>query len=216
MKTQQRWPGESRFKGWFYLLPGLAIYLVFIFYPILSTIRNSFYKWNGFSGTREFIQLDNYARLLGDAQFVKALTNNFIFIIFYSIIPILKVADLVGGLEEHLPGRRLVVEGVDRLGETSVFVDAGLLGHALRTIFERVASTLVDEDELHVRLELASRRQYRGVEIEFRGGAASSAGSLKTGIEMAVAEKFLHMHGAELFEREAAVRSLVVFVPLYA
>jgi hypothetical protein len=67
-----------------------------------------------------------------------------------------------------------------------------------------------------VRLELASRRQYRGVEIEFRGGRASAAGPLKTGIEMAVAEKFLHMHGAELFEREAATRSLVVFLPLYA
>jgi hypothetical protein len=127
-----------------------------------------------------------------------------------------RVADLVEGLGEHLPGRRLVVEGVERLGETSVFVDAGLLEHALRTIFERVASTLVNEDELYVTLELASRRQYRGVEIEFRGGAGSVSGSLKCGIEMAVAEKFLHMHGAELFERETDVRSLVVFVPLYA
>jgi hypothetical protein len=96
-----------------------------------------------------------------------------------------RVADLVGGLGDHLPGRRLVVEGVDRLGETSVFVDAGLLGHAIRTIFERVASTLVDEDELRVRLELASRRQYRGVEI---GSRRSAARPLKTGIEMAVAE----------------------------
>jgi len=101
MKTQQRWPGESRFKGWYYLLPGLAIYLVFIFYPILSTIRNSFYKWNGFSGTREFIQLDNYTRLLGDSQFLKALSNNFIFIIFYSIIPI-----LIGLMLASLLGRK--------------------------------------------------------------------------------------------------------------
>jgi len=127
-----------------------------------------------------------------------------------------RVADLVDGLRQHLPGRRLVIEGIDRLGETSVFVDAGLLGHAIRTVFERVASTLVDEDELHVHLELASLRQYRGVEIEFRGGAASAGGSLKSGIEMAVAEKFLHMHGAELFERDTGRRSLVVFVPLYA
>jgi len=128
-----------------------------------------------------------------------------------------RVADLVDGLGQRLPGRRLVIEGIDRLGGTSVFVDAGLLGHAMRTVFERVASTLVDEDELHVHVELASRRQYRGVEIEFRSGAASVAGSLlKSGIEMAVAEKFLHMHGAELFERETDRRSLVVFVPLYA
>jgi len=89
MNHQQRWPGETRFKGWFYLLPGLVIYLVFIFVPILSTIRNSFYNWNGFSSTREFIQWDNYAALMNDPQFFKALGNNFIFIFFYSIVPIM-------------------------------------------------------------------------------------------------------------------------------
>ena len=99
MNHQQRWPGETRFKGWFYLLPGLVIYLVFIFVPILSTIRNSFYNWNGFSGTREFIQWDNYAALMNDPQFFKALGNNFIFIFFYSIVPImigLMLATLLG------------------------------------------------------------------------------------------------------------------------
>jgi len=99
MNHQQRWPGETRFKGWFYLLPGLVIYLVFIFVPILSTIRNSFYNWNGFSSTREFIQWDNYAALMNDPQFFKALGNNFIFIFFYSIVPImigLMLATLLG------------------------------------------------------------------------------------------------------------------------
>jgi len=99
MNHQQRWPGETRFKGWFYLLPGLVIYLVFIFVPILSTIRNSFYNWNGFSSTREFIQWDNYSALMNDPQFFKALGNNFIFIFFYSIVPImigLMLATLLG------------------------------------------------------------------------------------------------------------------------
>ena len=99
MNHQQRWPGETRFKGWLYLLPGLIIYLVFIFIPILATIRNSFYNWNGFSSTREFIQLDNYAALMNDPQFFKALVNNFIFIFFYSIVPImigLMLATLLG------------------------------------------------------------------------------------------------------------------------
>ena len=101
MNFQQRWPGESRFKGWFYLLPGLLVYVVFIFIPILETIRNSFYKWNGFSSAREFIQLGNYTKLFNDAQFLKALSNNFIFIIFYSLIPI-----LIGLLLATLLGRK--------------------------------------------------------------------------------------------------------------
>lgn len=105
MQIQRRWPGESRFHGWLYLLPGLLIYLVFVFIPILETIRNSFFKWDGFSTTREFIQLDNYVRLVSDAQFLKALTNNLVFIIFYSFIPILIglfLATLLG--RKPLPG----------------------------------------------------------------------------------------------------------------
>ncbi len=101
MNHQQRWPGESRFKGWLYLFPGLVIYLVFIFIPILSTIRNSFYNWNGFSAAREFIWLDNYTALLGDPQFFTALINNFIFIFFYSIIPI-----MIGLILATLLGRK--------------------------------------------------------------------------------------------------------------
>ena len=105
MNDPLRQPGESRFHGWLYLLPGMAIYLVFIFYPILETIRTSFYKWDGFSNNRTFIGLENYARLLVDGQFLKALLNNVTFIIFYSIIPILLglvLASLLG--RKPLPG----------------------------------------------------------------------------------------------------------------
>ena len=51
-----------------------------------------------------------------------------------------KVADIVDGLASRLPGRRLRFEGIDGFGETTVFADAGLLAHAVRTVFERAAS----------------------------------------------------------------------------
>ena len=101
LKVSHRWPGESRFHGWLYILPGLLIYLVFIFYPIVETLRTSFYRWDGFSSNRVFIQFNNYARLLGDAQFLRALLNNLTFIIFYSIIPI-----IIGLLLASLLGRK--------------------------------------------------------------------------------------------------------------
>jgi raffinose/stachyose/melibiose transport system permease protein len=105
LKVQHRWPGESRFHGWLYILPGLLIYLVFILYPIIETFRTSFYQWDGFSSNRAFVLFDNYIRLLSDQQFLKALLNNLTFIIFYSIIPIiigLLLASLLG--RKPLPG----------------------------------------------------------------------------------------------------------------
>lgn len=105
MNVQHRWPGESRFLGWLYILPGLLIYLVFIFYPILETIRTSFYKWDGFSSSRTFIGAENYVSLVADSNFLNALANNLIFVIFYCVIPIiigLALASLLG--RKPLPG----------------------------------------------------------------------------------------------------------------
>jgi len=113
MRIQRRWPGESRFVGWYYLLPGLIIYLVFVFYPILETIRTSLYRWDGFSSNRTFILFDNYIKLAEDPQFLKALLNNLTFIIFYSIIPILiglVLASLLG--RKPLPGLTLFRTGL--------------------------------------------------------------------------------------------------------
>ena len=127
-------------------------------------------------------------------------------------------AELIGSLESLLVGLRMRIEGdeIDQVGETVVMVDASLIAHALRTTFERAASTLLDEPELVIRVRLARRREYEGVEIEFVAGTASKdATKLMTGIEMAVAEKFFQMHGGELSEREGADRALVVFLPLY-
>jgi raffinose/stachyose/melibiose transport system permease protein len=89
MNQRARRPGESRFLGLLYLAPGLLVYLVFVLYPIVETFRTSFYRWDGFSANREFIGLQNYATLLGDSQFLPALSHNFMFILFYSLLPIL-------------------------------------------------------------------------------------------------------------------------------
>jgi len=90
------------------------------------------------------------------------------------------------------------------------------MGHAIRTVFETAAATLIDEDELVVRVSASERREYRGIEIEFESGRGVHAGkALAHGIELAVAEKFIQMHGGELFERGDAKRSLGLFLPIY-
>ncbi|MFK3960744.1 carbohydrate ABC transporter permease [Pseudalkalibacillus hwajinpoensis] len=55
--------------------PALIIYLVYVIYPILSTLGYSFYSWDG-TNDKTFIGLDNYIQLFNDAVFWTSLTNN--------------------------------------------------------------------------------------------------------------------------------------------
>lgn len=87
--ANHRYPGESKFKGWLYLLPAFLIYFIFTFIPILETFRSSFFDWNGYYADQTFVGFQNFINLFSDPLFLKAISNNLVFIIFYSIIPIL-------------------------------------------------------------------------------------------------------------------------------
>jgi len=128
-----------------------------------------------------------------------------------------RAGDLVASLRSRLVGRELRVEGEPDWAEQAVMADAGLIARALRTVVERVATTLIAESEMRVKVSRAHRREYEGLEIEFvAGGEGGEPVTLMKGIEMAVAEKFFQIHGGELFEREGDRHTLVVFLPIYS
>lgn len=87
-KKQGYKPGERPWTAYLYILPGFVIYLIFVLWPIASTLRYSFYDWDGFS-TPTFIGIDNYIRLFDDPIFRVSLVNNLILIIFYTVFPII-------------------------------------------------------------------------------------------------------------------------------
>jgi len=89
MRSNQAYPGENKWTGWLYLLPGLIIYLAFTFYPILETVRTSFYEWNGFSAQRTWVGFENYQVVFSDPQFTGAFLHNLVFILFYCVLPVL-------------------------------------------------------------------------------------------------------------------------------
>lgn len=62
-----------------FYVPALAIFAVFLIYPMISGLQLSFTDWDGFSAARDFIGLENYVRLLDDGTFHTALINTFIF-----------------------------------------------------------------------------------------------------------------------------------------
>ena len=72
-----------------FALPALLFYCLFLVIPIFSTVRISFHEWNGAAPFMKFVGLDNYARVLKDPIFYKALGNNVIWILFTIFVPVL-------------------------------------------------------------------------------------------------------------------------------
>src|SRR3990172_8044820 len=65
-----------------FLLPAVALFLVFLVYPILQSVYYSLFSWKGFGPAVDFIGLDNYKNILADVVFLKALRNGLIIIVF--------------------------------------------------------------------------------------------------------------------------------------
>jgi len=70
--------------GWviFFLAPSLIGLVVFIVYPILSSLWYAFHEWDLLSPP-VFNELDNFKELLGDDKFWSALHNTLQFIVLY-------------------------------------------------------------------------------------------------------------------------------------
>ena len=69
-----------------YLAPGLLLCLLFLVVPLLMTFGYSFTSWQGI-GSAKWAGLDNYSRLLGDADFWASFRNIFFVIIGIALLP---------------------------------------------------------------------------------------------------------------------------------
>ena len=67
-------------NGWLLLMPAAVLLAAFTHYPIVATIRHSFFIARR-NGTEVFVGFDNYRAMFQDAIFWKALINNFWFAI---------------------------------------------------------------------------------------------------------------------------------------
>jgi raffinose/stachyose/melibiose transport system permease protein len=74
--------------AYLYVLPGLAAYLVFTFFPVLQTVRLSLYDWDGFTAKR-WIGVDNYRTLWHDAEIHAAFLHSVKLILFYAVFSIM-------------------------------------------------------------------------------------------------------------------------------
>ena len=59
-----------------FLLPTLAVYMLFVLYPILQASYYSLFKWKGLGALDNFVGLDNYRNILTDETFHQAIQHN--------------------------------------------------------------------------------------------------------------------------------------------
>lgn len=64
------------FTPWLFLAPALAVYALFVLWPVLDSFRMGFYHWDGPMARAQFWGLRNYRELLADTVFHKALLHN--------------------------------------------------------------------------------------------------------------------------------------------
>jgi len=67
------------------ILPALLLFLLFVIYPITQSARYSLFDWNGLGPLTNFVNLDNYKRLVNDPVFWQALGNN-LFLVVWSLL----------------------------------------------------------------------------------------------------------------------------------
>lgn len=77
--------GKYRFVASFLAVP-LILYIVFVVSPYLQAFYISMTDWRGFSADRNFIGLANYAELLSDGRFWRAIWHNALLLIVVPVV----------------------------------------------------------------------------------------------------------------------------------
>jgi ABC-type sugar transport system permease subunit len=71
---------KRHITSWLFLLPAAVIYLSVVIAPVFYSLFISFFKWNGISHL-EFAGLSNFINLFRDPIFLKAISNNLIWVV---------------------------------------------------------------------------------------------------------------------------------------
>ncbi|MFL5712300.1 MAG: carbohydrate ABC transporter permease [Chloroflexota bacterium] len=105
-RTGLRLPGKWLTISLF-LLPALALYLVFVIVPIIQAAHFSLFKWNGLGPLEDFVGLKNYQVALASDVFWQAVGNNILVIVLSLLIQIPFSLGHAILLNRRFPGRAI-------------------------------------------------------------------------------------------------------------
>ncbi|WP_326698092.1 sugar ABC transporter permease [Streptomyces sp. NBC_01754] len=90
-----------------YVLPAVLFYAAFVIGPWLHSVWFSFWNWNGI-GVATWAGLDNYAAVFNEPALRSALIHAFVFILFYTVIPV-SLGLVLAALVAAVPWRAMPV-----------------------------------------------------------------------------------------------------------
>lgn len=135
------------------------------------------------------------------------------------------VGELLDGfmthLSAHLNGNSVRVERDDIAEPSSILVDAARISQAFRIALHHVHKDLKAGGSLTVAMGRGSRREFAGLEIRLAVEPQTPASPLfrdaEAGVEWAVAQKLIELHGGEIVERydSNGQKVVMIFLPLY-
>ncbi len=101
--------GSRRRAKWLtvvlFVAPALALYLLFVLFPIVQAAHYSLFKWNGLQPLTDFIGLKNYQVALANNAFRSAVGNNVLLVVLSLTIQIPFSLALAVLLNRRFPGR---------------------------------------------------------------------------------------------------------------
>ena len=105
-------PRSNRLRGWgvagLFMLPALALYGLFVLFPIVQAARFSLFDWNGLEALDKFTGLANFGRAAGDRVFLGAVSHNAFIVILSLAIQIPFALGLALMLNRNFRGRAIL------------------------------------------------------------------------------------------------------------
>lgn len=102
-RLQRRWSRDATII--LFLLPSVALFLLFVVVPVIQAAHYSLYRWNGLGSLDDFIGLKNYQVLFQDPIFLQALKNNILIAVLSLLLQLPAALVLALLINRKLPGR---------------------------------------------------------------------------------------------------------------
>ena len=83
---RRRWwrRNQQVLAPWLFLAPGMAMFAVYVVWPIFSSLWLSLYDWDGL-GAKTWVGLGNFVELADDEAFYTSLKNNILWLVLYML-----------------------------------------------------------------------------------------------------------------------------------
>ncbi len=86
-RVPQRRVRRETITGWFFVLPALLMYAVFVLLPLALSIKYSLFRWDGITPAT-WVGLKNYATVFQVPDLIGTIINAFKLVVFFSFVPV--------------------------------------------------------------------------------------------------------------------------------